>query len=100
MKNVEKHMPTQEFMNSLFSHLFYPLVNRPTRLTSHSATLIGNILTLIALHRASVCNCVLLNDISDHLFIIAVFADEQIANKTPEEVDFRDFKITIIKKRL
>jgi hypothetical protein len=39
----------------------------------------------------SVCNCILLNDISDHLPIIAVFADEQIPNKTPEEVAFRDF---------
>ena len=76
-------------MNSLFSHLFYPLINRPTCLTLHSATLIDNIFTNC--FAQSFWNCILLNDISDHLPIIAVFADEQIPNKTPEEVAFRDF---------
>ena len=89
--HYEKQLPTQEFMNSLFSHLFYPLINRSTRLTSHSATLIDNIFTNC--FAQSVCNCILLNDISDHLPIISVFADEQIPNKTPE-VAFRDFNNT------
>ena len=65
------------------------LINRPTCLTSHSATLIDNIFTNC--FAQSVWNCILLNYISHYLPIIAVFADEQIPNKTPEEVAFRDF---------
>ena len=41
----DKHKSTQEFIDSLFSHMFYPISNRPTRLTSYSATLIDNIFT-------------------------------------------------------
>jgi hypothetical protein len=62
-------------------------------LTSHSATLIDNIFPNY--FAQSVWNCILLNDISDHLPIIAVFADEKIPNKTPEEVAFRDFNNAI-----
>ena len=39
------HVPTQEFIDSLFSHAFLPLISNPTRLTSYSATLIDNIFT-------------------------------------------------------
>ena len=39
------HEPTQEFVDCLFSHMFVPLIDRPTRITAHSATLIDNIFT-------------------------------------------------------
>ena len=38
------HVPTQEFIDSLFSHAFLPLISNPTRFTSYS-TLIDNIFT-------------------------------------------------------
>ena len=34
------HVPTQEFIDSLFSHVFLPLISNPTCLTSCSATLL------------------------------------------------------------
>ena len=34
------HVPTQEFIDSLFSHVFLPLISNPTCLTSCSATLV------------------------------------------------------------
>ena len=34
------HVPTQEFINSLFSHVFLPLISNPTCLTSCSAALL------------------------------------------------------------
>ena len=37
------HVPTQEFIDSLFSHAFLPLISNPTRLTSYYVTLIDNI---------------------------------------------------------
>ena len=33
------------FLNILFSHAFFPCINKPTRITSSSSTLIDNILT-------------------------------------------------------
>ena len=41
----EIHNPTLDFLNSLFSYSFWPLITRPTRVTSSSATLIDNIFT-------------------------------------------------------
>ena len=40
-----RHIPTQEFIDSLFSHAFFLLISKPTRLTSYFATLIDNIFT-------------------------------------------------------
>ena len=60
----------QEFMDSLFSHMFFPLITRPTCITSHSATLIDNIFTnsLSFNFRSGI----ILNDISDHLPVFAL----------------------------
>ncbi|KAK2549008.1 hypothetical protein P5673_030635 [Acropora cervicornis] len=39
------HTPTQEFIDTLFSFAFIPLISNPTCLTSYSAMLIDNIFT-------------------------------------------------------
>ena len=41
----ENHVPTDEFVSSLYSHLLLPLIYWPTRITSDSLTLIDNIFT-------------------------------------------------------
>ena len=43
--NFETHGPTSEFADLLYANSFIPLINRPTRVTQFSATLINNILT-------------------------------------------------------
>ena len=43
--NFETHGPTSEFADLLYANSFIPLINRPTRVTQFSATLIDNILT-------------------------------------------------------
>ena len=43
--NTDLHSDTNEFINALFSHFLYLLISKPTRLTSHSGTLIDNIFT-------------------------------------------------------
>ena len=40
-----KHQPTTDFINCMFSFSFLPLINRPTRITDNSATIIDNIFT-------------------------------------------------------
>ena len=64
------HAPTQEFVDSLFSHMFIPLINRPTRITAHSATLIDNIFTNNV--RCKHFNGIVINDISDHLPVFGI----------------------------
>ena len=39
----ESHPPTNEFLDSLSSNMFLPYILLPTRVTSHSKTLIDNI---------------------------------------------------------
>ena len=40
-----KHDKTSEFLDIMFSHAFFPLISRPTRITSNTASLIDNIFT-------------------------------------------------------
>ena len=41
--NADSHVPTNDFIDLMYSNGFYPLISKPTRITSHSATLIDNI---------------------------------------------------------
>ena len=43
--NCDLHSITNDFVHVLFSHALFPLISRPTRITSQSATLIDNIFT-------------------------------------------------------
>ena len=65
LMNYHRINLTGEFLDNTYSNSLCPLINRPTRITSHSATLIDNILTNnIDSH---VVNELLFTDISDHL---------------------------------
>ena len=65
------HTPTQEFIDTLFSHAFIPLISNPTRLTSYSATIIDNILRNNLSQNVS--NGIVLNDLSYHLRFLVIF---------------------------
>ena len=39
------HNPTSEFLDLMFSNSFIPLINKPTRVTPQTATIIDNIFT-------------------------------------------------------
>ena len=41
----QQHSSTSKFLDCMFSHSFLPLISQPTRITSHTATLIDNIFT-------------------------------------------------------
>ena len=41
----DKHIHTQHFTDMLMTFGFYPLINKPTRITEYSANLIDNIFT-------------------------------------------------------
>ena len=41
--NYQSHNLTGEFLDMMYSNTFFPLITRPTKITSHSATLIDNV---------------------------------------------------------
>ena len=56
----------------MFSHSFLPLISQPTRITSHTATLIDNIFTNHLPHAAIIV--FFFTDISDHLPIFTLLS--------------------------
>ena len=69
----QSHDKTGEFLDIMFSRSFFPLISRPTRITSNSATLIDNICT----NDPNNCSAsgLLFTDISDHLPIFTILSD-------------------------
>lgn len=66
--NVNQHEQTAAFVNGMFSHSFIPLIDRPTRITPYSATLIDHIYTnTIKLLDRKTSSGVLCINVSDHL---------------------------------
>ena len=69
--------------------MFYPIINRHTPLTLYSATLIDKIFTNC--FAQNVCSKIILNDISDHLPIFAIFSSELVNTKISRDILIRDF---------
>ena len=61
----DTHVPTKHFLDTMFSLGLCPLISKPSRITSNSATLIDNIFTNELKHEN--ISGLVLNDISDHL---------------------------------
>lgn len=93
--HYNNHTPTQEFIDTLFSYAFYPLISKPTRVTSHSATLIDNIFT----NQPAKCshNAIILNDLSDHFPIVACFYEE-LPSTRDENIFRRSFNTNNLNK--
>ena len=63
--NYNEHNQTNEFLDSLASNSFIPLILQPTRITSHSNTLIDNIFSNVI--DSDIISGNLTANISDHL---------------------------------
>ena len=70
--NSQSHQPTNEFINLMLSNSMYPLISKPTRITSSTATLIDNIFTNNLELHVSRSSGILYTDLSDHLPIFQV----------------------------
>ena len=88
---VEENRHSNDIINYMFSSSFYPLISRPTRITSTSATLIDNI--FVNSFEDNFTTGLLLTDISDHLPIFQIATTITNTNTTPiKETKYR--KIT------
>lgn len=65
------HKMTEEFINTMYSIGLHPNITRPSRVTTHSATLIDNIFTNDIDNKT--ISGLLINDISDHLPVFTVY---------------------------
>lgn len=61
---------TNHFVEQLFTSCFFPLINKPTKITNHTATLIDNIFTNNFEILNDSTNALIFTDISDHLPIV------------------------------
>lgn len=63
--NSSIHAPTNDFLTNLLSFNFVPTINKPTRISNASATLIDNI--FVNCIKPDYSSAIVYNDISDHL---------------------------------
>ena len=70
--NFDKHAETTSFVDILHAHSFVSLINRPTRVTKNSATLIDNIFTNCYCNIEHTFQCLIYTDVSDHFPIVHI----------------------------
>ena len=87
LMNHQCHSVTGEFLDALYSNMFFPLITHPTRITCHSATLIDNIFVNQFFDRSR--SGLFFTDISDHLPIFSIHFDTTISASN-ETVFVRD----------
>ena len=69
--NSNDHNPTSDFLECMFSELFVPTINKPTRVSENSATLIDNIFTNCYNFNECLAG-IMYSDISDHFPIFLI----------------------------
>ena len=83
MLNFETHEQTNDYINSLISKSFIPLITMPTRIKHQSATLIDHIWSnkMCDKYRSGI----LINSISDHFPVFYVEKIKQTKTDPPEQ---------------
>ena len=91
----DKHAPTDEFLDSLSSHMFLQHIVQPTRISTTSKTLTGNIFSNI--HTPSSVSGNLTSSISDH-FLQSLIIPDFFLNLSPPKSNIyeRDWKNFIL----
>ena len=87
--NANSHTPTSEFLEGMFSDMYIPVINKPTRVCDRSATLIDNMFT----NCTNFNDCfsgIMYTDISDH-FPVFLIDCRRTCNKKDEYVTKRVF---------
>ena len=79
--NCTSYSNTSDFVNVMFSSSFLPLINRPTRISETSVTLIDNILTICHGDKGEHLSGILPTDISDHFTIFHLISSNKLFNE-------------------
>ena len=88
--DTHKSAHTDTFLNLILSSGLYPLIDKPTRVTRDSATLIDNIMTNVLDNKINYG--IFVNDISDHfpIFSVTYFPSFKNSSDNEESYTFRE----------
>ena len=89
--NYNVHNPTAEFLDSLASKSFLPFILQPARITSHSKTLIHNILTKVILPDLLWGNLAATEHLSQFLIVSNTFCNPPLNKSNIYERDWSNF---------
>lgn len=93
---TDNHSPSNEFLDAVYSHSLFPLITRPTRITTETSTLIDNIF-YSEISNSSTLNGLFFTDISDHLPVFTINYRCKIEN-SQRIFRVQQFNDTTIKK--
>ena len=96
----QNNLHVQEFNNMLSSHCFTPLIRKHTRINSHSATIIDNILTNVSTEQILCSGIFPTRAVSDHFPIFCMLRNVPLNNnkKTYMKRNFSQKNISKFKK--
>ena len=101
LMNSNSHTLTEEFLDQFISSSFIPVINKPTRITNHSATLIDNIFTN-SFNSSHCLKGIFYINISDHLLVF--YIDDYTSQSSENEYILKRFinasSIDIFKSKL
>ncbi|KAK2162144.1 hypothetical protein NP493_1538g00000 [Ridgeia piscesae] len=97
LTNYGSHTETQDYIDAMFQHSFILLINKPTRNTTTTATVIYNIYSNDVLETNYVTHGIIYKDIYDHLpiFLLTKINDTVIETKVYNEQTTTTFKENI-----
>ena len=78
-----------DFVNNFYAHNMFPLIDRPTRITTKSATAIDNIFTNVVTNRIKSGVCVV--DLTDHYPIFQITNSLELKHNSPKSFLNRSF---------
>lgn len=87
--NINSHRLTADFLETIFSYSFLPIINKPTRVKNNSATIIDNILCN-DVQNQNLLSGILCTDITDHFPIFSLIKSNKV-NSAPEFITKRLF---------
>lgn len=85
--NPHKYTGIDEFIEVMYSMSLFPIITQPSRITSHSATIIDNIFTNNI--EDNIVSGLLINDISDHLPVFAIYDCDHCLKRGDDEPGHR-----------
>lgn len=83
--NMDRHLASSEFLDITYSHALFPLITKPTRITSNTSTLIDNIF-MNDISNQNTTNGILFTDISDHFPIFTINHNTRLPSNTTQRV--------------
>ena len=93
----DEHTNTRKFLDLILDSGLWPIITRPTRITQRSATLIDNIYISKNLQR-KFDSAIIVDDISDHLPLVALLRQTKITDRSPIEFVSRRLNATKISR--